>query len=866
MVLLGILLGIGNAALAQPREGVAEDPGVRLPAAKPVDGAFVRGAHSVMPAQRWEDAFVTGNGRMGAMLFGNPANETLIANHCRLFLPLGNREIVPDLVQHVPELRRIIREKNYQEAMAFFLGKASEQGYPGLIPTDPFHPGFFLYIRQPAAGPIADYVRAQDFQTGEVTVRWRDPRGVSSRRLFVSRTDNVIVLRLTGPGAGRLDCDLVFPPVSPAATSKAAGGWTTDVGSQLIESTQEVASDWVTFHNIYTRGKGGYDAAVRIAAQGGEVAAAEGVVRVRGADEVVLLMRIVPWKTPLPKELSNAWAYSLDHPDFSPPNLGRFDPAPPLAQSSVVAYRSQSEAAVLLPQLKQSLARVSADCELLREPHARAHGELFNRVTLDLGGGSERAKTTEELLALAKREGRLPAALAEKIYDAGRYMFICAAGELPPNLQGIWTGTWKPAWSGDFTLDTNLQLAMKHALSGNLAELMQGYFRMIEDFYPEWRLNAGRIYGCRGYLTNARASNTALMLHWGKWPGVFWTAGCGWLAHFFDQCAQYTGDREFLAQRTVPFLKEVVAFYEDFVTVDPKTGLYEFIPSYSPESSTGITSTMDVMVCKEALTSLIAACRELDIEKTNVSRWEGMLKKLPPYRINQDGALAEWIPEGGHEYYKHRHLSHLHALYEATDDLTPETTPELWHAAQEAVRRRINSGGERSSHGRAHMGLVAAHLGLAEEAYGRIEIMATGQSMYPSLMCSHEPDARIFNVDANGAMPEIINRMLVRSRAGSLDLLPALPKAWPNGEIRGIRAKRRLLIDRLAWNRKSRQLTLEMTSDCDQLLALYLSAAEAIGRIVQIAGDAEVAPSTTGQKGHRIKLKANSRASLTIEW
>ena len=266
------------------------------------------------------------------------------------------------------------------------------------------------------------------------------------------------------------------------------------------------------------------------------------------------------------------------------------------------------------------------------------------------------------MLAIAVREKRLPAALAEKIYDGGRYMFICCAGELPPNLQGIWTGSWRPAWSGDFTLDTNLQLAMKHAYTADLGELMQGYFRMIEDFYPEWRLNAKRTYGCPGYLTNARASNTALLLHWGKWPGIFWTGGCGWLAHFFYDHWQFTGDETFLKEHTVPLLKEIASFYEAFVILDPNTGRYEFIPSYSPETGAGITSTMDVMVCKDVLTSLIAACKTLDIEQANIPKWEAMLKRLPEYRINEDGALAEWIPEGGPERYKHRHLSHLARL------------------------------------------------------------------------------------------------------------------------------------------------------------------------------------------------------------
>ncbi len=790
-----------------------------------------KGAASSVPASRWEEAFVTGNGRMGAMLFGDPQNETLVVNHCRLFLPLGSYETVPELAAHLPELRRIIRADGYNAAMTFLLAKAAEQGFPGLIPTDPFHPGFFVHVRQTPEGNVRDYLRTEDFRSGEVAVNWKDDRAAFRRRLFVSRPHNVIVFSMTSDRQGQISCDVEFPIPNPVEkNARGEKGWRAGVGSNLIISKREISDDFVTFHNVYTRGKGGYDAAVRIVLNGGRATVVGDRVRVEGATDLLMLMRIVPWKTPVPPQKSDAWAYAKENPDFTD-RVGSYQSVPALTESSVVPYRTQEDAADLLPQLVRSLESLEADYGKLHGPHQKQHAELFDRVSLDLGGGDERQRNSEELLAIAVREKRLPAALAEKIYDGGRYMFICSAGELPPNLQGIWTGSWRPAWSGDFTLDTNLQLAMKHAFTADLGELMGGYFGMIEGFYPEWSLNAQRTYGCPGYLTNARASNTALLLHWGKWPGVFWTGGCGWLAHFFYDHWQFTGDELFLRQHTVPLLKEVASFYEHFMIPDHNTGLYEFLPSYSPETGTGITATMDVMICKDTLKSLILACQALDVERENIPKWQAMLKKLPDYRINADGALAEWVPEGGPENYKHRHLSHLHVCYEALDDLDPDRTPELWAAAQEALRRRIHSGGEVSSHGRVHMGLAAACLRMPEEAYGRLEVMATGESMFASMMCSHEPDARIFNCDANGAMPEIMHRMLLQSRPGLLDLLPALPEAWPQGEIRGIKARRQITINRFAWDRAAGQLTLRLTSERDQDIVLRVPDAESIQEI-----------------------------------
>ena len=733
----------------------------------------MHGSLSRTPAHRWEDGFVTGNGRMGALIFGVPGDETLVATHCRLFLPLGNREIVPDLAGQLPELRRIIRAEGYGKAMAFFLGKAKQQGYPGLIPTDPFHPGLFVNIRQPALGVVRGYVRTEDFRTGEVTTRWSDDRGEFTRRLFVSRTDNLIAVSLSGPAAS----ELLFPPVSVGERPADTAAWSADVRSNLIRGNQHTGNDVVSYHNVYVKGKGGYDAVVRV------VSGDEGRKR-------LLLIRIVPWKTPMPQEQSEAWAYAPANPDFQ--HCGRFDPTPPLAASSVVAYQTAADAMALLPALERSLAAVTDDYAGLLERHAKAHARLFDRVSLDLGGGEDRSRTTEELLDVAARENRLPPALMEKMYDAGRYMLICCAGELPPNLQGIWTGSWKPAWSGDFTLDTNVQAAMTSACGSNLPDLMEGYFRLMESFYPEWRLNAKRIYGCRGVFTNTRASNTALALHWGNFPGVFWTAGCGWLASFFSEYADYTGDRAFLTERCEPLLREIACFYDDFLRETDQDGRIGFIPSYNPETGCGINATMDIAVARETLTKLITAG---DLE---APKWQSLLAKLPAYPVSASGELAEW-PDGRLSA-GHRHHSHLYPCYQGFDPLF-ETDARLRAAAQASVRAKIagsDGGGEQSSFGRVQCGVAAAFLGMAEEAYGRLLAMAVKRSMNPSLITSHEPNAEIFNTDGNGGIPQMVNTMLLASRPGRIELLPALPKEWPTGKITGIRARGNFTVD-MEW-------------------------------------------------------------------
>src|SRR5699024_3764833 len=182
--------------------------------------------------------------------------------------------------------------------------------------------------------------------------------------------------------------------------------------------------------------------------------------------------------------------------------------------------------------------------------HQHIHADMFQRVQLTLAHPDDRLRTVEDLMTEAKQTDMIPPALVEKLYDAGRYMFICSAGELSPNLQGLWTGTFEPAWSGDFTFDTNVQLSIASALSSRLFEGMHGFFRMIDEFMPAFRQNASLYYGCRGIMSAAHASDSGLHFHWNEdWPLHFWTCGAGWLGHWFYQYYLHTGDKGFLKEQ-----------------------------------------------------------------------------------------------------------------------------------------------------------------------------------------------------------------------------------------------------------------------------------------------------------------------------
>ncbi len=769
-----------------------------------------RGVASSVPASRWDYGFLTGNGRIGAIVYGNPTRETIVLNHERLYLPHPRPEIC-DLGKHFPEVRRIIREKGHVAALKFSLEKAAEQGHFNYH-SDPFHLAFELNLEMPAGGTVTDYVRTTDFQTGEVSVHWRDDDGGYARRLFVSRPDNVAVLSITRPGAQRIDATIAAPPIE----------------HKLTKSELRVDRDWITYHNAYTESSGGYDSVIRVVVKEGRVRGDGHKIIVTDAAEVLLLMG-VEWHERIKAE-------SVD-------------------------------------TLKRKLLALSADYEKLLRPHVEAHGGIFNRVTLDLGGGDDRRKTTERLLKEARGTDyrQIPPALVEKMYDAGRFYFICSAGELPPNLQGIWNGVFTAPWNGSYTFDTNVQNAMDSALSANMIEGMEGYFRLIESFLPDWRTNAEKLFGARGIVSQVVASpNSGLNCHYGgNWAWQFWTPGAGWLASYFYDYYRYTGDKTFLAERAVPLMKEIALFYEDFLIEQDTNGLILYRPSYSPEVGgllASDNSTMDLAVARELLTNLIAACEELDVEREHVGRWRALLERLPPYQIGPEGDLSEWADGSFRHAYNHRHHSPFYPIFRSFE-FSPGATPKLWEASKVALARK----GEQwlrnpradwagIPFGRAFHAQSAAYLGQGDVVEEVLNSMA--DRVYPSLHMSLRPNGGIFNFDGNGAYPDLVNRSLAFSLDGTLDLLRSIPPSWRRGSIHGILARGQITIDHLRWDQDQGVIHLELTSAIEQEITLRLP-----GRIdaLEVAkGSVRLGTSPHGTRARKLTLPAGERIGLEV--
>jgi hypothetical protein len=459
-----------------------------------------------------------------------------------------------------------------------------------------------------------------------------------------------------------------------------------------------------------------------------------------------------------------------------------------------------------VPSPGPDLADLPADFDALLTEHAAGHGNLLGRVHLDLHGAPDRrAAQTEDLLA-----GPVDAALVERLFDAGRYAIISSTGDLPPNLQGVWSGTYEPAWSGDYTLDGNLQAAVAALHATGTPELMLPVFDLLDGWLDDFRRNARRLYGARGILVPAHCATRGLHNHFGPvWCLTFWTAGAAWLARLYFDHWCFTGDRTFLTERALPFMREAAGFYRDFINGGPGSpaGRHRpeeaavFVPSYSPEnrpanseSQAAVNATMDVAAVADLLRNLLSVAAD----DPDAPGWRLMLDRLPPYRVTADGDLAEWIWPGLAENHAHRHASHLYPLWYELDPAFDD--PALRAAAGQTIERRLawwRGNGDEMAFGLVQLGLAAAQLGLAEPAYETLARLT--RYWRPSLVATHNLGA-IFNVDICGGLPALVVAMLVRSGRDRVDLLPALPAAWPDGEVRGVATRAGVLVERLAWS------------------------------------------------------------------
>ncbi|MEU9733978.1 glycoside hydrolase N-terminal domain-containing protein [Streptomyces sp. NPDC048002] len=600
--------------------------------------------------------------------------------------------------------------------------------------VQPFHPAFAVRLREPRAGEVVDgYRRSVDFTTGE-TVTSRAGR---SARVFVSRADDVIVQEITTAGP-RLDITLDHRlPGAPEGLGVGHGAVLTPEGALLGLRARYPASDRA------------YTGVTLVVVTGGTTALVPPGVRVEGPATVLLLTRVRR-------------------------HTGELD----------VTEEGRA--------LRALLPGTGRPYETLLARHLPPHRTAYERVALDLGGDpAERALPGSELLKRTRG-----AALLERLFAAGRYHLLSSSGALPPRLTGLWTGDWDTAWSGAFTTDANLGLQIASAAAGALPEVTEAHAALIHGQLPHWRDNARAVFGARGAVAPAHTDGeSGHSYHFSReYPLHLWTAGADWLLHPLVDHDETRGARD---PRTAAVLAEVAEFYEDFLTRTDDDGRLVVVPSYSPENRPAnaswgaVNAAMDLSAARHALRT----AADYHPDTPDADRWRALADRLPPHRVNAEGALAEWAHPDLTDSYDHRHLSHLYGVW-PLDEITPYDTPRLAAAAHRALELRGTEND--SAHGHLHHALVAARLGDGDRVAHALARVLDGDFFHASLMSAHYPNRDVYNADAAHTLPAVLIEALVQSTPGRLVLLPALPDTCPRGRIHGVRTRFGAALD-LHW-------------------------------------------------------------------
>jgi hypothetical protein len=747
-----------------------------------------RGICSTIPAIAPEGGLFSGNGTMNISVYGDPFAEQVLFNDEGILTPwkTGKPLEAPKIAYVLPEVRKLMLQGEYKKALDLSLDASEKTGVPQGANHPSAHPAFDLRITTPGRHAVIDYLRTLDFETGEVRVTWRDAAGIWERRSFVSRPDNIVVQMLTAPPGSSINAEIQLDtsmilrarPQHTTATPTVPGPYhqheiiwqpsATEIHFTRNLSSNQGQSDLVLEGRyIVDSGNPGYAGVTRAIATGGELSTSDDTLHVRGARSLLLLTRIAVFKDEIT------------------------DPA--------------------VAALQHEVDQITPDYAALLALHRPQQTEVMDRTSLDFGGAAFHAMSGEELLIDERTRQGFNPALLENLFDMGRYWLYARSGKFSP----IW---------GHINVNINLQ--QSEAAMANLPEATMAFVRWVESLFPDSRVNAQNIFGARGVLFAAHPTqNGGELEHFEyTWPHHYWISGAGWVYSPIWDYYLVSGDKQFLREHIFPQLKEIALFYEDYLKETDPQGDYIFFPSYSPEnwpansqgSPSVINANMDIAVCREVFTHLIEAAQTLGTDADSIREWEAILSKLPPYELNVDGSLKEWAWPSLEDNLDHRHVSHLYGVWPA-DEITPDQTPELARGAWLAARKRAQ--GNESAHGMLHRSLAAARL---KDPYlvnfDLKELLEQGY-VNSSMTTNHNPYA-IPSPDPQGSIPTILMEMLVYSRPGVVELLPAIPPSLRKGVVKGIFCRTQVKIESFSWDLDTKKLDLTITSPVDQTLVL----------------------------------------------